>query len=151
MNRQLYMSALQLAGAMWIGATFCWLAESAHAQAPQAERHEYLVSGTVTNSVTHRAIWQTVVRIYSRFPVKFEETALTDRQGKFRLHKVPEGQFYLLRIRKPGFFDKADLESDDEHGAPDFVVGPNTQAVELSLMPGGKIEGNITNEAGQPV
>jgi uncharacterized protein (DUF2141 family) len=111
---------------------------------PRDARARYILSGTVTNSVTGAPVYRALVQVFAGSA----HSNLTDSEGHFRFENLPESETQVS-VRKPGFFSEQELNE----GQPSLNVvhiGPDSPMIALKLTPEGIIFGRLTSE-GEPV
>ncbi len=101
------------------------------------------VHGVVTNAATGSPLERALVTVFG----DPNRGAMTDNEGRFELHGIPQGSASFMVI-KPGF-DRA-LYSDEGDGPLTIFISDSTPEIHLSLIPKNSISGHVTLSSGLP-
>lgn len=112
---------------------------------PSTNSNTYTLNGTVVNSVTGEPIRRALVRLQ----INGEHLAFSDSSGRFELDDLPAGQAMAF-AQKPGYFAEQELE---RHPATPMsvVIGPDSPALTLKLLPQSVISGHIKTAKADPI
>ena len=131
---------------------FLWRASSVgspaggQSGAPSPDQRQHTLSGTVVNSVTGDPIRRARVELNGASA----GVALTDDNGQFHFDGLTRGS-YQVSVRKPGFFDQRELDSNPPGFAPSASVGPDSPPMTLKLVPQAVIYGRIESAQREPI
>jgi hypothetical protein len=101
------------------------------------------IEGTITNAYTGDPIRDIQVSIAS------EHTAITDRDGKFKISKIPPGE-YVLSVSQHGYFVPNGFTLSNSAPVGSFKVQPREQIrdVQFEMTPSGTISGRVWKSNG---
>lgn len=132
--------------------TFAW----GQAAPPREERPAepapglYRIAGTVTDSVTGKALAYTTMRLL-RLPARETvQSVTTDDGGHFALEPVPAAKYALIGLRR----DYLVTAFDEHDGFSSAIVtgdGQDTEHVPFKLSESSVFWGTVTDESGEPV
>jgi Carboxypeptidase regulatory-like domain len=105
----------------------------------------YTLFGTVENSVTSAPIKRALVEIH----VGGRRLAFTDSNGQFEFDDLPPADTEVT-VRKPGFFSERELNGGPAVPAT-TKIGPDSQPLNLKLVPQSVITGHIQGVDGEPL
>ena len=112
----------------------------------QTDATLYTLTGTVVNSVTGEPVVRALVQVMGATAPR---AAFTDREGRFTFAKLNAMTGNLMAV-KPGFYG-----SDQSGRMPmnnlRVTVGPDMAPVVVKLVPESGIQGQITDDAGEPL
>jgi hypothetical protein len=137
---------------------YCLLSLPLIAQTPKGN---YLISGSVVNSVTGDPIKNALVILNflpgprvsgtpptARIPLPAPMSILAGIGGDFVFNNLPEGQ-YRLTAEKPGFI--VDQDPSDPLRPGVITLASSLTNARLKLAPLGVIEGKVVDQNGEPV
>lgn len=124
-------------------ASFLAVLAVAQTASPTDSSALYKLEGVVLNAQTGRPVPHALVEVFGRS----KAAMLTDSEGHFAFENLPKGTI-ALSTRKPGFCAPGSTENSLLRN---IELGPNTNKVELRLLPEAGFSGEVTDSDGEPL
>lgn len=110
----------------------------------------YRIAGTLTDSVTGKAIAHAAVGLAGIAPRTDLQSVVSDDDGQFAFEPVPAGK-YSLSARRRGYI-RANFDEHERYSSAIVTgEGQDTEHIPFHLDPGGEIRGRVTDDAEEPV